>query len=392
MIGQKERLPRIGYIASREPGYSRVAIVRKALAAHFDVEEILSSKRSYGLRILSVVGRLLYYWLTGRLRHLDALVVGFFAQPVFPLIRLLYRGPIVADCYFSIYDTMVNDKRKVKAGSLAARFCRWLDQYMLRHAEMSLTDTLAHVNYLRDDFDAADADIRRLWIGADCGPVAWNPPGPVRGAEFEVFFWGGFIPLQGVDTIVRAASQLQASGEKVRFTIFGSGQTFDECVALASSLRLTNIDFRGWQNAEAIAAQASTAHLALGIFGTTEKAARVIPNKAFEALAMGIPLITRKSPAIDELLQDGIHARLVEAGNATELARAILACRDEWPAACAMAARGQELFQRECSQAECNRMVRNCLLDVLSAEKGKVAATRRQQHAPVLPRIPGGNG
>ena len=40
--------------------------------------------------------------------------------------------------------------------------------------------------------------------------------------------------------------------------------------------------------------------LALGIFGETLKAERAIPNKVVEALSMGIPTLTRHSPALNE--------------------------------------------------------------------------------------------
>jgi glycosyltransferase involved in cell wall biosynthesis len=61
----------------------------------------------------------------------------------------------------------------------------------------------------------------------------------------------------------------------------------------------------------------------LGIFGTTSKAGRVIPNKAFQAIACGRPLITSDTPAARELLTDGSDALLVPPGDAQGLAAAV---------------------------------------------------------------------
>ena len=45
---------------------------------------------------------------------------------------------------------------------------------------------------------------------------------------------------------------------------------------------------------EELAAEYDRAGCALGIFGTTDKTARVIPNKAFQALACGTPLVVAR--------------------------------------------------------------------------------------------------
>ena len=78
-----------------------------------------------------------------------------------------------------------------------------------------------------------------------------------------------------------------------------------------------------WVEYEDLPAEVQSAGCALGIFGTGDKAARVIPNKAFQALACATPLITADTPAARELLTDGRDALLVPAGDPAALAAAV---------------------------------------------------------------------
>ena len=340
---------RVAFVATREPTYSRVSITRRELSDHYELDEFVSESKSYLIRMVGITWKLVFAWLTGRLGKADAVFVGFLAQPIFPLVRLLYQGPIVSDAYFSLYDAMVNDKKRVKAKSLVGRFCYWLDQMMLQRSELCFTDTHQHVQFMREFFDVPTANIQRLWISAESKPLdsvaRWN-----EGETFEVFFWGGFIPLQGVDTIVRAAATLL--DQNVRVTIFGAGQTFDACVRLQEKLGARNVEFAGWQTFDKIPAQTRKSHLALGIFGTTEKALRVIPNKAYEAMAMGIPLLTCRSDAINELMVEDKHCLLVEPGNPEQLAQKILWARDNHACTLQMASQAQQRFVDTCSPAK----------------------------------------
>lgn len=369
-------MSKLVFIATREPTYSRVSLMRQGLHEHYEVRDILSTQTRYSLRLLSIVTQTLWCWMTGRLRRCDGVVVGFFAQPIFPLVRLLYRGPIIADAYFSIFDTVVHDKQTATANSIRGRLCRWLDTHMLKHAALCLTDTQAHVDYFKSQFAVPSANLSRLWISAESQPLVKKRDTYEAGQPFEVFFWGGFIPLQGVETIVQAAAQLKS--EQVRFTIFGHGQTLDKCQAMARELQTTNVQFYGWKSAADIRAQASQSHLALGIFGATPKAARVIPNKAFEALAMGIPLLTRTSPAIAEWLQDGHELFTVPPAQPDALAAKILSVRENYNEALEIAQRGQAAFQAIAAPAQVTKILCECVEQTLRLHSRKKTSPRRQ--------------
>jgi glycosyltransferase involved in cell wall biosynthesis len=65
---------------------------------------------------------------------------------------------------------------------------------------------------------------------------------------------------------------------------------------------LEHLNWIPWAPYRELADWIDHADVCLGIFGDSDKASRVIPNKVFQILAMGKPLITRDSPAIRELL------------------------------------------------------------------------------------------
>ena len=90
--------------------------------------------------------------------------------------------------------------------------------------------------------------------------------------------------------------------------------------------------------------------IALGIFGTGDKAARVIPNKVFQALACARPVITADTPAVRELLSDGVDALLVPPGDALALAEAVRRIAGEAGLAGRLAAAGRATYEASASE------------------------------------------
>jgi len=357
---------RVLFIASREPAYSRVDITMEALSRHFDVIPLVSSAPTYRARITHIVRRLVF----NRFDY-DAVFLGFFAQPLFPIVRLLCRKPIVSDMYFSLYDTFINDKGLASHRHPLAKLCLWLDRHTALKSRLLLSDTDGNASYIADLTGIPTAKIKRLWISAQPAVFKRLPelPPPDPGDNFRVLFYGGFIPLQGVDTIIRAASLLR--GERVHFDIVGRGQTLSECVQLDRELGNTNTTFHGWLSQQEVLSLAKASHLVLGIFGASGKASRVIPNKVFEGLAMGKPVLTGDSPALRELLTPGTDVLASPMHDAAGLASAIRHAIAHYDAVLSLGSRGYETFRDRASPDAVAEILRTNLLAALGLPETK---------------------
>jgi glycosyltransferase involved in cell wall biosynthesis len=78
-----------------------------------------------------------------------------------------------------------------------------------------------------------------------------------------------------------------------------------------------------WVPYEELGAEISGAAISLGVFGTSEKASRVVPNKVWQAMAAGRAIVTADGPAIREVLTHGHDALLVPPGDPAALGDAL---------------------------------------------------------------------
>ena len=224
---------------------------------------------------------------------LDTIVLAPFAK--------MRRVPLVFDMFISAYDTLVLDRRLVREGSFAARLVRWLERLALRAADLVILDTEAHARRIEQLFDLPAASCGAVLVGAEVehfqsrAAARHRSTGPLR-----VLFYGQFIPLHGVETIVASARLMR--DEPVEWTLIGRGQRATEIRRLLAEVPLANLKWMEWVDYSQLQDWIAQADLCLGIFGSSEKAASVIPNKVYQALASGAPIATRDSPAIREVL------------------------------------------------------------------------------------------
>jgi len=277
----------------------------------------------------------------------DIVIVGYPGQIDALLARLLCwlrRAPLVFDAFLSAYETMVVDRGLLPARSWRARLLWRVERLACRWADLVLLDTQADCAYFREAYGAGN--YARVWVGAKEPSAAGAPPQSGRAASvFDVLWVGTFIPLHGVEHILRAAHLWQAQAADIRLTLVGSGQTYATMRQLADDLRLANVVWGPeWLHGDALEERMARADLVLGVFGASAKAQRVIPNKAFAALALGRPLLTADTPGIREALAHGETAFLCPPGDPEALAAAVQSICAQPDLAAQVAAQGKALF------------------------------------------------
>ena len=291
---------------------------------------------------------LIYRYL--RLREHDAVVVGYLGHiDVFflALFAKLKRKPIIFDAFFSLYDTAISDWRLASKNSVLARICRWLDRSACRLATVVLVDTEAQRDYFCREFRVAREKVHRVYMGADDGVFA-----PSRGSSqsppLRIAYVGNYVPLHGVSVIFQTARLLDE--DDFEFWFIGETRREDDILNESlSGLNRKRVKFFPWMGPRELYTRLQDADVCLGIFGTSEKAKRVIPGKAFLALAMGKPLITGDSVAARELLADGKNALLCEMGDPAALADAIRRLKNNAELRQRIGHEGRKVFENHCS-------------------------------------------
>lgn len=255
----------------------------------------------------------------------DAVIVPYLGQADAVVASLLVRKrgvPLIFDPYVSLYGTFIGDRRLAEARSPVAHALRMLDAAAFRAADAVLVDTRPHGELMAAQVGVSFPPSFVVPVGAEPDIFVPQPlpgPAPVR----TVLFYGWMIPLHGVETIVRAAAELR-SEESVRFVLIGTGQDHAKARALAQELDADGkIEWRDRVPYGGLPAEIARADVCLGIFGTSRKAQAVVPNKVFQALAVGRPVITADTPGMREWFRDGTDCLLVPPGDHRCLSEAV---------------------------------------------------------------------
>lgn len=216
------------------------------------------------------------------------------------------RVPLVFDPLISAYDKQVNEKHKFAADSAKARKLLEWESHLFNLPDWLIADTEGHADYFHATHGVARARIRVIPVGAEEAlftPQPW--PQKPADAPLELAFFGTFIGLQGVDVLAQAI--LHYDGPPTHWRLIGEGPMKAECerllAPLAGATGPSRVSFEGWGPLPELPGRLASADAILGIFGSSDKALRVIPNKVYQGLAIGRAVVTAATPAFEPELQ-----------------------------------------------------------------------------------------
>lgn len=356
---------RVCFWGTFDRSYSRHQILAKGLAENgvellFCHEGVWQKSADKTKAYKGILGKLIlvfqlalaYLKLTVRYafmpRH-DVLLVGFLGHFDVFIARLLAsmsRRKLVFDAFISLYDTSVHDRVLIRDGSVFARLLKSVDRVSCGLADLVLLDTPEHIDYFVETLACRRESFLCLPVGANDGIYSPELISERSSASKTVLLYCRYAPLHGVETVLEAARLLKDE-QGIRVRLIGDGQTRREMEALARDWDLVHVDFVDSVSEEKLAKEIAAADIHLGIFGRTEKARRVVPNKLYQGMAIGKAMITGRAASVEGIMKHRETIFFCEMANPSSLADAMRELLGDSELRETLAENSRELFQEK---------------------------------------------
>ncbi len=271
-----------------------------------------------GLEYVRALPKLVARWRAVG-RDVDLVVAGFNGQLDLLVARRLTRGriPILFAPLVTVTETLVDDRRVYRPGGLGARLAQWLDRATLTAADLVVTDTEAHRAYICESFGVDPARVQTVYLGAE--PIFFTTSLAAAGPARSVLFYGQYVALHGASVIVDAVRRLQG---RLEVTLVGTGP--ERAAVEAQARGVANLRFVDWVPYDDLPSWIERSDVCLGVFGTSRKAAMVIPNKVYQCAAGARPVVSADTTGVREVFADGETICLTAPGDDRQLADTLL--------------------------------------------------------------------
>ena len=214
--------------------------------------------------------------------------------------NFLKRDRIINDFFISNYDTYVFDRKKITNKNPRAWWKYFQDWFNFRFSKYILSDTNEHFEYWEKLFGKYHGKHFVFPVLAD-KTIYYPLAEELENKRIKILFYGSFIPLHGIDIILKAFSMMEKNNVEFEAKLIGNGQTFKSMKSLFDDLGLKKVTMNGEIiDEKSLANEIRNHDIVLGIFGNSNKAFSVIPNKVYQSTACAKCTVTMDSDVLKE--------------------------------------------------------------------------------------------
>jgi len=285
---------------------------------------------------------------SGRFRVLQACNPPDIFWPIALLLRALDRTRFVFDHHDlcpELFQSRFPDGPRLPYRGLLA-----LERRTHRTADHVISTNESYRAIAIERSGKSPADVTVVRTGPDPDRLVRGAPKPElrRGRRYLATYIGVMGPQDGVDIVVRAAAVVvnELNRSDIAFTLIGSGDCYDELVALRDELKLAgHVEFTGRAPDELVADIMSTADVGLSPDPLNPLNDVSTMNKTMEYMAYELPVVA--FDLRETRVSAGDAAVYVTPNDVHEYARAIVALIDDEPSRAHLGKTGRVRVEQE---------------------------------------------
>ena len=284
------------------------------------------------------------FWLVTllHLRKRYKIIETYNVPDVIVFVALVPRllGAKLVHYMFEATPEMYADRFDLQPGGFVEMSLRWMERISVRFAHKSIVEG----PYEREMRGLRGVDVDRIAVVMNVPEGHLFQPrarGESNGTSCEIITHGSLLKRYGVQTLIEAMPRLRDQIPGLKLWVVGDGEYRQPLEDLAMRLGVAKaVEFTGWVKHEEVSGYIGRCRI-----GIVPMLYNQLPNKLFEYVAMGLPVVVGDVPSIRTAFGPET-VQYYRTGDADALADRVLAVYGDSDAARAMAAGAQKTFKR----------------------------------------------
>ena len=317
----------ISYLTGKQAGTAKVTLDAGGLIAIYRTYTYPALHKSFFHRIFSFLSFMFSsFFKSLSIHHVDA--VWGTSPPIFQsftawLVARLKGVPFILEIRdlwpaFAIAVGVLNNKTLIALS-------QWLEKFLYRHADLIVVNSPGFIEHIQA---RGGKNICLIPNGADplfFKEVTGDPrkDQPKWQGKFVVLYTGAHGMSNDLEVVLQAANLLRELMD-IHFVLLGDGKEKPHLMEMARSMGLTNLEFADPLPKTGMPAVIAAADACLAILKPIEMYKTTYPNKVFDYMAAGKPIVLAIDGVIREVVKKSDCGIFCQPGNPQEMSQAIL--------------------------------------------------------------------